>query len=209
MDSLNEQLFPKSFEYFYFKATPTQFVNPPPRSYVEGWGNGYAVLPEDHWLRELSCDEVQALWDHQIGEELVAYISHSGFHWKGPMGRDTFAIGFTTNNLYDSADEAPTQAQVVEGAEKLAKFLPRLVKPQKPAETLHRGIRPAGECFELCDTIWPRDSLYGAFLKERTDIDKFVFYLWLDDHAKKIGAKYGIDKHEGNAGWGLKFIPRK
>lgn len=71
--------------------------------------------------------------------------------------------------------------------------------------TDQKKYRPAQDCFELSDDIRCMHLLYDDFKHERTDISKFVFYLWL--HENKLGAKYGKSK-SGNIGYGLKYIAK-
>jgi hypothetical protein len=67
-------------------------------------------------------------------------------------------------------------------------------------------FRPVHECFEISDEIRAQHNLYEDFKQERTDIKKFIFYLWL--HENPLNAKYGKD-NSGSFGYGLKFIPKK
>ncbi len=64
--------------------------------------------------------------------------------------------------------------------------------------------RNVNDCFKLSDKIKAQHELYEDFKNERTDIQKFVFYLWLQKNELK--AKYGKD-HNGNLGYGLEFVP--
>lgn len=67
-------------------------------------------------------------------------------------------------------------------------------------------FRPVNDCFEKSDTIRAQHLLYEDFKQERTDINKFIFYLWLQDNP--LEAKRGKDE-KGNLGYGLKYIPNE
>lgn len=67
------------------------------------------------------------------------------------------------------------------------------------------GYRPVNDCFEITDKIRANHLLFEDFKKERTDVSKFVFYMWLEQNELK--AKRGKDE-KGNMGFGLKYIDR-
>lgn len=63
--------------------------------------------------------------------------------------------------------------------------------------------RPIKECFIKSEEIRASHLLYTDFLQERSDISKFIFYLWLNEN--ELGVKHGKD-FNGNLGYGLKYI---
>lgn len=66
--------------------------------------------------------------------------------------------------------------------------------------------RPASQCFEISDTIRAAHHLYEDFTQERKDINKFTFYLWLNQN--QLNAKRGKDEN-GNFGYGLKYVEKQ
>ena len=66
--------------------------------------------------------------------------------------------------------------------------------------------RPVNECFKTTNKVRASHLLYEDFLEERTDVSKFIFYLWLFQN--DLGAIRGKDK-DGNAGYALEFIQSK
>lgn len=78
---------------------------------------------------------------------------------------------------------------------------------QKAKELVEKkDFRPARECFKLSDKIRASHELFNDFQQERTDIQKFIFYLWLQDN--ELGAKRGKDEN-GNLGYGLEFVKQE
>jgi hypothetical protein len=71
-------------------------------------------------------------------------------------------------------------------------------------KTMETPYRQARQCFELSDKITACHKLFEDFQQERTDIQKMIFYIWLDQNELK--ANRGKDSN-GNFGYGLKFIP--
>lgn len=62
--------------------------------------------------------------------------------------------------------------------------------------------RPALECFEEADECRASHLLFEDFQQERTDIPKFVFYLFLLNEYSHL---FGIAP-DGNSGYKIKFI---
>lgn len=70
-----------------------------------------------------------------------------------------------------------------------------------PKEKYRRAV----DCFRLSDKIRAKHLLYKDFQDERTDINKFVFYLFLQQN--ELQAKYGKDEN-GDIGYGLAYVPK-
>jgi hypothetical protein len=68
-------------------------------------------------------------------------------------------------------------------------------------EQIYRKIN---DCFKRSDTIRPDHLLYKDFLQERTDISKFIFYIWVQKNELK--ARRG-KADSGDLGHGLEYIP--
>ena len=64
--------------------------------------------------------------------------------------------------------------------------------------------RPINNCFKTSDKIRAQHELFEDFKQERQDVQKFIFYLWLQEN--KLKAKYGKDE-KGNIGYGLEYVP--
>lgn len=69
-----------------------------------------------------------------------------------------------------------------------------------------RKYRVLTECFTLSDTIRASHLLFKDLQEERTDIQKIVFYLFLQTN--ELGAVRGNDPNTGDIGYGLRYIPR-
>lgn len=63
--------------------------------------------------------------------------------------------------------------------------------------------RPVAECFSRSDKIRAQHLLYEDFQQERTDIEKLVFYLWLQENSMQ--ATRGTDEN-GYLGFALQYI---
>lgn len=66
------------------------------------------------------------------------------------------------------------------------------------------AYRKVNDCFKISKKIRAQHELFNDFLNERKDIQKFIFYLWLQENELK--AKYGKDEN-GNIGYGLEYVP--
>ena len=64
--------------------------------------------------------------------------------------------------------------------------------------------RKVNDCFKLSKNSRAQHELFEDFKKERTDVKKFIFYLWLQKNELK--ADFGKDRN-GDFGYGLEFIP--
>ncbi len=77
---------------------------------------------------------------------------------------------------------------------------------QPPVKHKRMSYRKVNDCFNKNVVVKASHELYEDFKRERTDISKFVFYLWLERN--ELETIRGKDKN-GNHGFGLEFIPNE